>query len=189
MFLLVCAAEGVLFAISRFRPDLTLSPFEWVLLALAVSILGPAVAYMTVGEWLRFPVAKVVNHSCGVGQDTEPKFSSDGDEPWYCGPLHALGELVTCPICASVWMGLLLLSIYAVNGELGRITIYVFAATGISRILIRLAELLEWEKNLAWEKTGYWNRRNKHEAKYGYCRDEWPTNIPQGSPARQDRRR
>jgi hypothetical protein len=163
LFLLFCILEGASILLGHIRPDFTLSWYEFIMLGLAMSVMGPAIAYLTIGDFIRWPVVEVSDHSSGVGEDTNAKYQPGDGEPWYCGPLGAFGELIACPLCSSVWAGMFLLTFYALDGPIGRITFYVFAAGGLAWPLIRGRELLEWAKHLAWELTGHWNRVNKNE--------------------------
>jgi len=145
--------EGLVILVGRLRPVM-LTPFLWVLLALAASLGGAGVAYLAIGEWIRWPLVKVVQHSSGTGEDTEPKY-----EGWRQAP----GILLSCPICAGAWVAMGLFAIYSFFHQIGLDMIYVMSAGGSVRLIVRLAELLEWQKHLAWEETGYWNRLNKRE--------------------------
>lgn len=144
--------EAVSLLVSRrnlFLDDLTL-----VALAFAASMVGRAVAYLTVFEWLRAPFTCVAEHSSGAGEEVEPRTDR--------GPVIAvIGSLLSCPVCSGVWAALMLTAVYAFVPSMGRTMIYVLGAGGLAQIISRLAELLEWQTRLSWEKTGAMNRRNK----------------------------
>lgn len=162
LFAMFLVFEMVVFLIGHFRP-VKLDPFTWGLLVLASSLGGAAIAYMTIGEWIRTPVAIVVKHSSGVGYDTEPKYQAGPDyieTPAHYGTLEAIGELICCPICAGTWFGLLLYTLYGWVPGLGISMIYVLSIGGAVRLVVRTSEAVEWVKNLLWELTGKYNREN-----------------------------
>src|SRR5512135_2110037 len=94
MFGLFCLLEAIVFVVEQIKPDFSISPFQWVMLVFAGSLIGRSVSLLAIGEWLRWPFVKVVPHSSGAGEDTEPKYS-DWRRP--------IGILLSCPICAGTW--------------------------------------------------------------------------------------
>jgi hypothetical protein len=128
--------------------------FDIAIIALAASFAGRAIAYEGVFEWLRAPFAKVVAHPSGVGEYVDVK---DGLAP--CA--QAIGELVTCPVCAGTWSGLVIFSLYATT-EVGHYLAYVLAVGAIGWFVSYKTEEAEWNKNLAWERTG----RTRGEGRY-----------------------
>ena len=124
-------------------------PAGWfyVLLGLAAFRGGRAVAFNAVFEWLRTLLGcRIVTDSSGAGENTEPC-----KEP---GVLHALGELVCCPICAGTWFGMALLVARAINPDLGNGLIVILAAAGIAEVLHWASEFLEWGGRHSREQAG-----------------------------------
>jgi hypothetical protein len=127
---------------------------EIICLFLGASLVGRAISYLTVFEWLRYPFTKLVPHSSGAGLDVHPRTDK--------GPVvEVIGEWVCCPICSGTWAALGLVTFYAFFPEAGRFTLYVVGAGGAAAIWSRLGELLEWDAHLARERTGRLNLENK----------------------------
>jgi len=132
-----------------------LTVFEWIMLAFAASFIGRAVSYMAIFEWLRVPFGKEVLHSSGVGETVEPVCNT--------GFWSALCSWITCPICSTTWAGAGLLLLYLYFPHLGKPMLYLLSAASLGAIVIRVTEIAEWGKYLAWEHTGRMNRINRVE--------------------------
>lgn len=154
LIILPCILEGILFVAAHLF-SVSFTTTDLIALAVASSLAGRAIAYLTVFEWLRAPFTQVVSHSSGTGESVEPG-------P-YGGVRRVIGELLSCPICSGMWAAAMLTLFFAVDPVGGRLLIYVMAAASVGSILTRLVELLEWQKCLAWERTGQLNRQNKAE--------------------------
>jgi hypothetical protein len=132
-----------IFVIERIRPALQLDVFTWVLLVLAASLGGAGIAYLFIGDWIRWPLTKEVPHSSNSNMtEIEPKY-----EGWLKSP----GVLLCCPICASTWVGAGLLGLLAINYSLA------------GRVIVRFSEMLEWQSRYAQERTAELNRKNAIE--------------------------
>jgi hypothetical protein len=155
LIILFVAFELGIVAIKELSPALRLDPFMWVMLVFAASLGGAGIAYMFIGEFIRWPLTKEVPHSSNPNMiEIEPKY-----EGWLKSP----GVLLCCPICAATWVGAGLLGLLAINYNLGYYTILALATGGAARIVIRLAELVEWQARYAQERTAELNRRNALE--------------------------
>ena len=124
-------------------------PAGWfyVLLGLAAFRGGRAVAFNKVFEWLRTLFrCRIVTDSSGAGKNAQAC-----DEP---GIMQALGELITCPICAGTWFAMSLLVARAINPDLGNGLIVVLAAAGIAEMLHWAGEYLEWGGRHSREQAG-----------------------------------
>ena len=155
VFVLFLAFEAGIYAIARLGPSLRLDVFTWVLIVLAASFGGSAVAYMFIGDWIRWPLTKEVPHSSNPGMtEIEPKY-----EGWLKSP----GVLLCCPICASTWVGVGLLGLMVINFNFGYYTVIALSLGGAARVVTRFSELLEWQSRYAQERTAGLNRVNAQE--------------------------
>lgn len=147
--------EAGILAIRYLSPGLRLDVFTWVLLVMAASLGGAGIAYMFIGEFLRWPLTKEVPHSSNAKMiEVEPRY-----EGWLKSP----GILLCCPICAGTWVGAALLGLMALDFTLGYYTVIALATGGAVRVILRLAELLEWQSRYAQERVAQLNRRNEVE--------------------------
>lgn len=119
-----------------------------IILGLASSFVGRAVAYLKIFEWLRRPFIDVHKHPVGVGEYTELK-------PGLTGWRYVLGSLIECPICSMTWAAMILPKL-PVN------LTHIFAAVAIGWIAIYITEALEWTKARNWHDAGHilWRRTN-----------------------------
>lgn len=125
------------------------------MLVFAAGLGGSGIAYLFIGDWLRWPLTKEVKHSSNSTMiEIEPKY-----EGWLKSP----GVLICCPICAGTWVGAALLGLMAVNYSLGYYTVMALSIGGAARVIIRFSELLEWQSRYAQEKTAELNRKNALE--------------------------
>jgi hypothetical protein len=147
--------EAGIFAIKEISSGLSLDPFTWILLVFAAALGGAGVAYMFIGDWIRWPLTKEAPHSSNASMvEIEPKY-----EGWLKSP----GVSLCCPICAVTWVSAGLLGLMAIDYYLGYYTIVALSVGGATLVVIRLAELLEWHSRAAQEKTAELNRRNAIE--------------------------
>lgn len=124
----------------------SLTPMEWVMLALAALRMGRMIAYELIGEPLRRPVAKTMTHD-HYGEYTDAKYK---DGSWR----QSLGELMTCPTCASSWAAAVLLyGTIFLPGPAG-VLIALFSAVQAGEIIGCLGEMLEWSAADARRRTG-----------------------------------
>jgi hypothetical protein len=128
---------------------------DLVLLVFATLRVGRMLAYDLIMEPLRSPFTVTVPDGTGAGDSVEPKGR---------GLQRALGQLISCPICAGTWSaGLLVLGMYAFPGPV-RILITILGAIGAAEVLNSLIEGSSWSGQLARAKTGVINRAQAGEA-------------------------
>lgn len=145
---------GLAWFVGSRMPEIQGNAF-YVLLALAAYRGGRAVAFNKVFEWLRTLFrCRIVTDSSGAGENVEAC-----DEP---GIIQALGELITCPICAGTWVAMMLMVIHSVSPEMGRGLIVILAAAGVAELLHWGSEFLSWGGRASREKAGSeWLEKNK----------------------------
>lgn len=118
-----------------------------IVLGLAASFAGRSLSYLTIFEWLRRPLAQVVDHSSGAGQEVHPKKDLKGF--W-----KGIAELICCPVCSATWSAAVLL-------WLPPVFTYLFAAASVAWSNTLITELVEWSRHKAQEETGKLNGNNK----------------------------
>jgi hypothetical protein len=139
---------------------------DLVLLVFATLRMGRMLAYDLIMEPLRAPFTQTVPDGTGAGDSVEPKGR---------GMRRALGQLISCPICAGTWSaGLLVLAMYAWPGP-ARILITVMGVIGAAEVLNAAVEGFSWSGQLARTRTGAIVKSQAAEAKP----------APSGSPARE----
>jgi hypothetical protein len=125
--------------------DLRLSPLDLLMLALATFRLGRMIAYDLVMEPLRAPFAETVPDGTGAGDSVEPRG---------VGVRRAVGQLISCPICAGTWVAALLVyALYAYPGP-ARVFLAIMAAVGAAELLNAFVEVFCWSGQLARTVTG-----------------------------------
>ncbi len=125
-----------------------------ILFPFAVSMLSRAVGYLDIFSWLRSPFTQVVKHSCGVGEEVEPK----------PGPFNQVfGGLLCCLNCNSVWISLFLTILLVALPSWGTAMIYILAISTLGLLVSRLIELLEWNRHLCQETTGLTSQKIKKD--------------------------
>lgn len=118
---------------------------DLAMLAFAVYRLGRLVAYDVVMEPLRRPFTRTVPDGTGAG---------DTVEPYGTGARRAIGQLISCPICAGTWISaLLVFGLYAYPGP-ARVFLAAMAAIGAAEMLNSLTEIFCWSGQYARELTG-----------------------------------
>ena len=134
------------YVVGTHLPDISGGWF-YVLLGLAAYRGGRAVAFNKVVGWLRDLLkCRIVTDSSGAGENVEPY-----PRP---GIRHALGHLVTCPICAGTWVGMGLLVMYTLIPPMGKGMIVVLAAAGVAELLHWGSEFLSWGGRHSREQAG-----------------------------------
>jgi hypothetical protein len=127
---------------------------DLVLLVFATLRMGRMLAYDLIMEPLRSPFTVTVPDGTGAGDSVEPKGR---------GLQRAIGQLISCPICAGTWSaGVLVLGMYAFPGPV-RILITILGAIGAAEVLNSLIEGSSWSGQLARAKTGVINRAQAAE--------------------------
>lgn len=125
---------------------------SWLMLGLAASFIGRAVAYLAIFDWLRAPLTVVEAHSSGAGEDVEPRY--------YTGWRSALGEMICCPVCVGTHAALVLLMLVKVDRAWGLVMITALSASAVAWLVSWATEWVEWSKHQARETTGALKRTN-----------------------------
>lgn len=134
--------------LSEWRPE----PFDLLLLGFAVYRLGRLVAFERVADPLRRPFTETVPDHTGAGESVEPR----GE-----GVRQALGQLVSCPICAGTWIAAgLTYFLYLFPGP-ARIFLMMTAAIGVAELLHCASETLSWTAQLRRTQTGELERAHR----------------------------
>jgi hypothetical protein len=121
------------------------SAFDLVLLSLATLRLGRLIAYDLVTEPIRAPFAQTVPDETGAGDSVEARGS---------GMQRALGQLISCPICAGTWVAAILVYALIALPQPTRIFLALTAAIGLAEILNSLIEALCWSGQNARTQAG-----------------------------------
>lgn len=125
------------------RLDLPLS--DWLLLIGATFRLGRLVAFDKVFEPLRAPWTVTTLDETGAGQSVEPRGQ---------GARRALGEMLSCPICAGTWIAAgLVYALHLVPGP-ARLLMTIMSTIGSVEILNALTEHLSWTGQFARTEAG-----------------------------------
>jgi len=125
--------------------DFRLSWLDFTMLALATYRLGRLVAYDVVMEPFRRPFARTVPDGTGAGDTVEAHGT---------GARRAIGQLISCPICAGTWIAAFLVyGLYAFPGP-ARVFLAIMAAIGAAELFNSLTEILCWSGQYARELTG-----------------------------------
>ncbi len=138
---------------SRKRQEFKLRPFELVQLAFASYRLGRMVAYDKVFETYRQPVAKTIPDPTGAGDTTAPRGT---------GARQALGELITCPICAGTWISAGMVYALQLFPNAARMFMAIFSAIGIAEFLDAATEALQWFGQAEREEAGALGRQKRN---------------------------
>jgi len=127
------------------RENLALQPFDLALLGLATLRLGRLAAYDKVFETWRLPIAETRPDESGAGDTVVPKGR---------GFQRALGELISCPICAGTWAAAALVYGLRIAPRFTRALLAIMSAVGLAEILNGAIEALEWQAQVARERAG-----------------------------------
>jgi hypothetical protein len=119
----------------RKQDSLDLKAAELALLGVATHRLGRLVAYDLIAEPLRAPFATTVPDATGAGKTTVARGS---------GVRQAIGELLTCPICAGTWIAAILVYGLQILPRPTRILVTIMGVTGLAEILNAAVEALSW---------------------------------------------
>lgn len=150
-----------LFLVELFiNQGVTLEPFQWVMLALAGSMIGMSCSYLLVFDWFRFLLVKTIPHSSGAGEDNHPRWEPGNLQTWKQGVLSAVAELVCCPICAGTQGVGVILSLYHIAPGLGNIAMIALSAAAGGCLFTNFKHLVEWQSYTAREQTGYLMKLN-----------------------------
>jgi hypothetical protein len=126
---------GVVALLRRDSPRTKPTPLDFVMLGLATFRLGRVIAFDKVGEPLRAPFTRTVPDDSGAG-DTVVAAGR--------GPRVAIGELLSCPICAGTWIAAGLVYGLQVLPGPTRLLISIMSATGMAEVLNAATEAMTW---------------------------------------------
>ena len=129
-------------------------PLDFALLGLSVFRLGRLVAYDIVTSPYRAPFAKTVSDATGAGDSVEPKGR---------GWRRAIGELISCPICAGTWIGAALVYALQIAPGPARLFITIMGAIGLGEVLNAITEALTWNAQTAREQAGQYARNRSKQ--------------------------
>ncbi|MEW5870646.1 MAG: DUF1360 domain-containing protein [Chloroflexota bacterium] len=135
---------------AKFHP----SYFDLALLGLAVMRLGRLVAFSQVMEPLRAPFVETVPDESGAGENVVARGS---------GLRQALGQMISCPICAGTWIAAGLTYGLYTFPDPTRLFLFMNAGIGIAELLHSLTETLSWSGSQARIQTGKTLRSIKEE--------------------------
>lgn len=121
------------------------STLELAELGLASYRLGRMVAYDKVFEPYRAPFARTVRDQTGAGDTTEPRGR---------GAREAIGELLTCPICAGTWIAAGLVYLLHLFPNEARAFLSIMSAVGLAEFLNSASEAFEWLGQAEREEAG-----------------------------------
>lgn len=121
-----------------------LRPLDLLLLGFATYRGGHLAAYDKVMHPLRAPFTETRPDASGTGKAVVPK----GE-----GARRALGELISCPICAGTWIAAGLTYGLIIAPGPTRVFMTILAATGIAESLNAASEALKWSGQVAREQS------------------------------------
>ncbi len=120
------------------RLDLPVS--DWLLLIGSTFRLGRLVAFDTIFDPVRAPFTKTTLDETGAGQTVEARGQ---------GAQRAIGELISCPICAGTWIAAgLVYALHLLPGP-ARLFMTIMSTIGVVEILNALTEHLSWMSRFA----------------------------------------
>jgi hypothetical protein len=127
-----------------------LTPLGFVILSLNAVRLGRLVAFDLVFSTYRSPFTVTERDDTGAGDAVNPKGT---------GLQHALGELVSCPICSGTWA-----TAFTVYGILFFPQLFwnfavIIATIGAGEIFNAIIELCSWTAQLQRERAGQFVRQ------------------------------
>jgi hypothetical protein len=129
----------------RHRSRLALPLSDWALLVGATFRLGRLVAFDKIFDPVRAPWTVTTLDETGAGQSVEARGA---------GAQRAIGELISCPICAGTWISAGL--VYALHLFPGpaRLFMTIMSTMGIVEMLNALTEYLSWTGRFARTEVG-----------------------------------
>lgn len=131
------------------------SPLDLVLLVFATFRLGRMVAYDHVMEPFRSPFARTVTDSTGAGESVEPRG---------VGVRKAIGQLITCPICAGTWIAALLVYAFYAFPAPTKVFLVILGAIGAAELLNGMMEIFCWGGQYARTMAGEKMLSKEHHA-------------------------
>jgi hypothetical protein len=152
----------------RNRPD-EIATRDWGMLVLATFRLSRLVAYDKVMQTYRDPLVEVVPHDSGAGDTTQARSGATGLK-------KALGELISCPICNGTWIAAGLVYGLCLVPNYTRTLMAVMSVVGAAELLQGGVEALQWNGELARQRTGEQLRLNQ-QAQQAKAVAAWDTAL------------
>jgi hypothetical protein len=121
---------------------------EILLIGLATYRLSRIISHDRVTQYLRMPFVE-------TGKGTE-QVEGTQEEPKGEGLQRAIGELVTCTYCSSVWAGTFNSAVYYLFPRTGRLFLFSMAGSGLAEIFDPIFPLLSY-------LSGYMKKKEKLE--------------------------
>lgn len=121
---------------------------DLALLGLATYRLSRVISYDRVTQYLRSPFVE-------TGQGA-PQIEGTREEPKGEGLQRAIGQLLTCAYCSSVWAGTFNSALFLLSPRVGRLFLLSMASSGLAEILDPIFPLLSY-------LSGYVNKVEKKE--------------------------
>ena len=118
---------------------------DLAMLGLASYRTGRMVAYDKVFESQRMPFAETVPDPTGAGETVVPKGT---------GVRHAIGELISCPICVGTWIAAILVFGLTVLPGPTRMFLKIMSGIGLAEFINAGTEALQWNGEAARVRTG-----------------------------------
>jgi hypothetical protein len=115
--------------------QIRLKPFDLLLLGFSTFRLGRLVAFDEVFEPVRHPFTKTVEMENGAGNVVEPKGR---------GVQRAIGEMISCPICAGTWIAAGLVYGLQFFPNTTRLFLWLNSTIGISEFINSMSEFFTW---------------------------------------------
>ena len=125
--------------------NVQVQPYDLVLLGLATFRTGRMVAYERVAQPLREPVTETKPDFTGAGETVVAKGH---------GLQHAIGELVSCPICIGTWAAAGMVYGLHLAPQPTRVFLSIMGATGAAELMFEASEALAWLGRAARRQCG-----------------------------------
>ncbi len=124
----------------RDRPALRLQPFDLVQLGLTSFRIGRMVAFEGVGAPLRAPFTETRPDDSGAGDTVVAEGT---------GARRAIGELLSCPICAGTWVAAGLVYGLHLAPRPTRLLLAIMSTTGLAQVFYDATEAMSWSAEAA----------------------------------------
>jgi hypothetical protein len=124
----------------RREQDVSLRPFDLLLLGLSSFRMGRMIAFEGVAAPLREPFTDTQLDGSGAGQTVVAAGA---------GWRRVLGELVSCPICIGTWVAAFLVYGLHLVPRPTRVVLAIMSTTGVAQIFYSATEALDWSARAA----------------------------------------
>jgi hypothetical protein len=120
-------------------------PFDLLMLGLSSFRIGRMIAFEGIAAPLREPFTRSVEDASGAGKTVVARGQ---------GARHAIGELMSCPICAGTWVSAALVyGLHLLPGPT-RLLLTIMSVTGVAQLCYSTTEALEWTARAARQRCG-----------------------------------